>query len=152
MGFTDLRLYGAGKMDWLAAGLPAEGEDREPTIGELMRSDVPRCRPGERLGDLGSRWREWPWCAVVDDDGVLLGRVRRSELDEHPDWPAFEAAEPGPSTYRPSVPAGELRGVMEKGGHRHLYVSDGEGRLLGIVTRDDLDRAAVPDPTAASPE
>jgi CBS domain-containing protein len=142
MGFGDVSLYRPGKMDWLAAGLPWEGEEREPMIGDLMRREVPTCGPDERVGDLAARMDGWPWCAVVDDAGVLLGRVRRSRIDEHPDASALDAAEPGPSTYRPSTPAGELRERMEKGDHEQLYVSDGDGRLMGIVTLDAVRRSS----------
>jgi Mg/Co/Ni transporter MgtE len=141
--FDDVRLYGAGKLDWLAAGLPAEGDEREPMVGELVRGEVPTCRPDERVADLAGRIGEWPWCAVVDEENVLLGRVRRSQLEEEGERLAFEIAEPGPSTYRPSAPAGELREVMEKGDYDQLYISDGEGRLLGIVTLEDLRRPAA---------
>jgi hypothetical protein len=114
MGFSDVLLYHPGKMDWMAAGLPTEGEDSERLAAELMNKAVPACGPGERLGDVASRLDGWSWCAVVDDDGVLLGRISRDTIVEQPDARAFEAAEPGPSTYRASLSTIELLETMQQ--------------------------------------
>src|SRR5690242_1456991 len=117
MGFARVYDYEGGKMDWLAFGLPVEGSAAgEPTIGSVARRDVPTCQAHELLADLGGRMSEgWVWCAVVDADGVLLGRLRRRHLAESPQATAAEVMEPGPSTYRPSVPASEMVDLMTKG-------------------------------------
>lgn len=138
MGFSDVLLYHPGKMDWMAAGLPTEGEDGERMAVELMRTDAPTCGPDERLGDLAPRLDGWSWCAVVDGAGVLLGGVPRGSIAQHPDARAFEAAEPGPSTYRPSLPADELLETVQQSDQDQVFLSDPDGRLLGAVTREDL--------------
>jgi CBS domain-containing protein len=83
----------------------------------------------------------WSWCAVVNDSGILLGRLRRRQLDEHPELPAEHAMENGPSTYPPSTPAGELLERMKSRGFEAAFVSDPDGRLWGLVSRADLEGA-----------
>ena len=84
----------------------------------------------------------WEWAAVVNPHGVLLGRLRRTELeDADPDATAGGVMEPGPSTYRPSVGLDEL---LQRMGDRHFemaFVTDPDGRLSGLVTRRDISRA-----------
>ena len=134
--------YEGGKLDWLAFGLPAASSAAgEATIGGLARHDAPTCRPEERLADLGTRLSAgWSWCAVVNDHGVVLGRLRRRHVDERPDARAAEAMELGPSTYRPSVPAAEMVEVMRRGRFEHAFVTDSDGRFLGLVSRADLEQ------------
>lgn len=135
--------YEAGKLDWLAFDLPVEGAAAsEPAIGSVARHDVPTCQLHERLRDLGARMTGgWAWCAVVNADGVLLGRVRRHHLAESPDATAGEAMDAGPSTYRPSMPAAEMLQTMTKGRFERAFVTDSAGRLLGLVGRQDLEAA-----------
>lgn|SRR5437763_7400315 len=137
MGFSVL-LYHPGKMDWMAAGLPTQGEDDERLTGDLLYADAPICGPDDRLGDVAPRMQGWSWCAVVGDDGVLLGAVTRGAAVEQADARAFEVAEPGPSTYRPSVPTSELLETMRQSDRDQVFVSDPDGRFLGAVTREDL--------------
>ncbi|HYZ01854.1 MAG TPA: CBS domain-containing protein [Candidatus Binatia bacterium] len=137
MGFTVL-LYHPGKMDWMAAGLPTEGEDGERLTGDLLCADAPSCAPDERLRDVAPRMHGWSWCAVIGEDGVLLGGVTRDTTAEQPDARAFAVAKPGPSTYRPSVPTGELLETLQQSDQDQAFVSDPDGRFLGAVTREDL--------------
>jgi CBS domain-containing protein len=143
MGFSRVHDYEGGKLDWLAFGLPVDGAaTREPTIGDSVRRDAPTCLLDERLRDLGGRMSDgWTWCAVVSESGVLLGRIRRRQLAERPDATAREAMENGPSTYRPSVSARELVEVMKRGRFERAYVTDSDGRLWGLVGRQDLEAA-----------
>jgi CBS domain-containing protein len=132
-------------MDWLAFGLPVEGRAAgEPTAGSLARRDAPTCRLDERLGDLSLRLAPgWTWCTVVNETGIVLGRVRRRQVDQHPEACAGDAMEAGPSTYRPSVPASELIDAMKKGHFESALVTDGDGRFLGLVSRQDLEAASA---------
>jgi CBS domain-containing protein len=140
VGFDSVHDYADGKLDWLAFGLPVEGEAAgEPTAGSLSVA-LPTCRLDERLADVAARWPEGEsWCAVVDQAGIVLGRLRRRELGEAaPDVPASAVMEEGPSTYRPSLPAAELLRHMDEGGFSRALVTDSAGRLLGAVTRERL--------------
>ena len=140
MGFS-VWLYHPGKMDWMAAGLPTEGEDGERLIGDLVYADAPSCAPGERLRDVALRMHGWSWCAVVGEDGVLLGGITGGAAVEQAEARAFEVADPGPSTFRPSVPTSELLETMEQSDQDQAFVSDPDGRFLGVVTLEDLRRS-----------
>ena len=143
MGFTCVYDYEGGKLDWLAFGLPVEGEAaEEPTVGALA-VPLPTCGFDDRLGDVAGRWDgDDEWCAVVDAAGVVLGRLRLRRLREAPGTtPVKEVMEPGPSTYRPSLPATELLERMEHGSFTRALVTDSDGRLLGMVDRAALATA-----------
>jgi hypothetical protein len=143
MGFDPVHDYEAGKLGWLAFGLPVEGEAAgEPTAGSLA-VPLPTCGLDELHGDLAGRWRESEaWCAAVDAAGVVLGRLRRPQLADAPAViRAREVMDAGPSTYRPSLPAGELLERMERGGFSRALVTDPDGRLLGVVQRSALAAA-----------
>lgn len=48
LGFSEVYDYTAGEVDWLAHGLPTEGEAAgAPTAGRLVRDDVVACRLDE---------------------------------------------------------------------------------------------------------
>ncbi|HSR23180.1 MAG TPA: CBS domain-containing protein, partial [Candidatus Eisenbacteria bacterium] len=143
MGFSQVYDYEGGKLDWLAFALPAEGSaGSEPTVGSVARRDVPTCQLHERLSDLSVRMSQgWAWCAAVNADGVVLGRVRRRHLADSPGATVGEVMDAGPSTYRPSTPAAEMVEVMTRGRFERAFVTDSDGRLLGLVGRQDLEAA-----------
>src|SRR5579885_1220810 len=143
LGFTTVFEYKAGKQDWLAAGLPAEGRRAaDPTIAAVMRRDVPRFALDDRAGAIAdaTRARGWDWAAVVDSRGVLLGRVRAGDVKD-PNARAGDVMEHGPSTYRPNVGPEELLRRMLDHHFDQAFVTDPDGRLLGLVTRRDIARA-----------
>ena len=91
-------------MDWAAMGLPTEGKVAErPRAGDIARQGVPTCRLRDRLGDVRERAEASGWnvCLVVDDMGVVLGRLRGTVLKKEPD-----AAGPG---------VGDGESVMKEG-------------------------------------
>ncbi|TMF76218.1 MAG: hypothetical protein E6I15_07230, partial [Chloroflexi bacterium] len=76
LGFTKVYHYHAGKLDWMAAGLPTEGENaKRPRAGTVARKDVPVCALTDRVGQVRDRARAVGWDAAVavDDDNVVLG-------------------------------------------------------------------------------
>jgi Mg/Co/Ni transporter MgtE len=84
----------------------------------------------------------WDRCVVVNDERVVLGRIRRDELDEDPAALAEDVMQDGPTTFRPSVGAHEMLDYMRRRGKMtDTLVTDPEGRLLGVIRRDDLERA-----------
>lgn len=152
LGFRDVRDYAAGKLDWLAFGLPAEGHTAPiPKLAGAMRSDAPSCLLTDTVEVAKERLAggDWSWCAVLNPTGILMGRLRRGAAEEAPEGAlAVEIMEEGPSTYRPSVPCGELMERMKKGRFDLAFVTDPEGRWLGLVSRqatqEQLDRHPVP--------
>src|SRR5258708_17663133 len=56
LGFDGVHEYKAGKLDWLAAGLPTEGENSKcPRAGEASRKDATVCGLKDRLGHVRAR-------------------------------------------------------------------------------------------------
>lgn len=142
-GFDKVYEYKAGKQDWLAAGCPSEGRRAgEPTIAAVVRRDVPRFGLNDRAGTIRDSLESggWEWAAIVNRDGLLLGRVRLRDI-RAADVSASSLMEEGPSTYRPNV---ELDELLQRMHDRHFdaaFVTDPDGRLWGLVSRRDIARA-----------
>jgi CBS domain-containing protein len=137
--------YVEGKLDWLAAGLPTEGtEAARPKAGTVARSDVPTCRLDERLADVRERVRAagWDACVVVNEELVVLGLLRREELDGGGDLRVEQAMRPGPSTFRPHVPIEEIAEYMVRHEQESSPVTTSDGRLVGLLKQEDAVRAA----------
>jgi CBS domain-containing protein len=83
MGFEQVYEYAAGKADWGSFGLALEGtEGSETRAGAHLRTDVPTCRLDDPLRDVCERLDEsgWDTCFVVDERGVVLGRIGRAAI------------------------------------------------------------------------
>jgi CBS domain-containing protein len=134
--------YSAGIQDWKGAGLPIEGTNTQrPRLVDVVRRDVPTCSLGERLGDVHDRALAagWDACVVVSQERVVLGLLRAKELRADPDLPVERVMRPGPSTYRPFVSVEEMRGIMMGRNMESSPVTTSDGRLVGLVRRQDLD-------------
>ena len=137
--------YEPGKVDWLAHGLKVEGEEPDPpTAGGAMRDDVVRCGPTDRAAAVrGSiEYSPYPFALVTTAGGVVLGRVRASMLDPSSEVPVWDIAEPGPKTFRPHASAERVARQLAEKDLRWAIVTTPEGRLLGVASRQDLERAA----------
>lgn len=106
----------------------------------MARRDVPTCSLGERLGDVRDRVAAagWDACVVVSPELVVLGLLRAKELNIDQDLLAEQAMRPGPSTYRPSVSVTEMRRIMAGRGLDSSPVTTSDGRLVGLVRRQDI--------------
>jgi predicted transcriptional regulator len=146
-GFREVYDYVAGKLDWLAAGLPTEGELANlPRAGTVARHDVPTCTMDERLGDVRERTRDADWdaCVVVNEERVVMGLLRSRELDRgEPDRRIEEAMRPGPSTFRPHVPIDEMASYMIRHDLESAPISSSDGRLVGLLRRQDAAKVAM---------
>lgn len=141
-----------GILDWLAAGLPTEGRNAgRPRAGDVARSEVPTCRLEEPIGQVRERVRAagWDACVVVNDERVVLGLLRAGELQRGQDQPIEQMMRPGPSTFRPHVPIEELAHHMIHHDLPSSPVTTSDGRLVGLLRREDAARAALEHPGAA---
>ena len=137
--------YVDGKLDWLAAGLPIEGTNAErPRAGDVARRDVPTCRLDETIGEVRGRVRAagWDACVIVNDERVVLGLLREAELEEGRDEPVEQVMRPGPSTFRPHVPIEEMAHFMTDHDLPTSPVTSSDGRLIGVLRREDAVEAA----------
>lgn len=137
--------YGAGKLDWMAAGLPTEGENAtRPRAGTVARKDVPLCELTERLGDVADRVEGIGWNAVVvvDEQRVVLGLLRAAELAKDPELSIEQAMRPGPSTFRPYVLIKEMADNMTRHNVESSPITTSDGKLVGLLLRTDAVREA----------
>jgi rhodanese-related sulfurtransferase/CBS domain-containing protein len=156
LGFERVYHYVGGKADWLAHALPREGQDLVPHAGELVEPEPPTCLLSDSVADVraaldGSRYG---FCLVTTEHRIVLGRVRRSALNEaDPSAAAESVMEGGPSTVRPNTNARELIERLAKRDLRTAIVTTPEGRLIGVFHRADAERrlAAQRDERTASP-
>jgi CBS domain-containing protein len=139
--------YVPGKADWRAHGLPVEGEHADlPTAGDLARDDVVTCRLNDPVGPICEQLERSPYgfALVTTQDGILLGRLRGSVIRDAPAGTTAEAImEPGPSTVRADTLAADLAPRLAERELRTAIVSTPEGRLIGIVTRTDLEATSA---------
>jgi uncharacterized protein YjbJ (UPF0337 family) len=139
LGYSDVSDYAAGKVDWQANGLPTEGHAaREPRIGSLAVRDVPTCRLDQSIGQLQP---QDDLCIVVNEQGVILGDLRGKALRADPATRVEDVMNPAPITYRPNVSLHEMAHYLVDNPARRVLVSDSEGHFLGVVHRDDVQRA-----------
>jgi len=135
-GYPEVHDYVAGKADWLAAGLPTVGEGaRRQRVSEVMDRAVPTCGPADPVADVMVRLASGggQLCVVVNEHGVVQGRLRPDRLDSADVRPAEEAMEPGPATVRADADLAETTERMQRRGVASLIVSDPDGVLLGVV-------------------
>lgn len=145
MGFTEVYDYADGKLDWLAAGLPTEGSNSEqPRAGDVARKDAPTCRPDEPIGEVRERVRAagWDACVVVNGAGIIMGLLREKELGTGGDEPVEQVMRPAPSTFRPYVPIQEMAHFMVDHDLPTSPITSSEGRLIGVLRREDAVRVA----------
>ena len=144
LGFTQVFDYVAGEADWLAFGLPTEGTNADaPRAGHVARRAAPTCRPTERLGDAGdgARAAGWESSVVVDDRGVVLGRLRGDAFNGgDPDQPVEAVMEAGPTTVRPSEPLDALARRLRDRNVGTIVVTTSDGVLVGVLRREDAER------------
>jgi CBS domain-containing protein len=142
LGFREVYDYFPGKVDWLARGLPSEGEDvSKGRVGQVVRGDVVTCRLSDRAREVGELISASPYgfALVTSDGGVVLGRLRRSAIGADGERSAAELLEPGPSTVRPHAPLGALVERLRKRDLRTAVVTSPDGKLIGVLRRDEAE-------------
>ncbi len=145
--------YVGGKMDWLASGLPREGRDTDrPRAGDLARHAVPTCLPDAPIGELVQRVRQsgWDVCVVVNEQRVVLGLLPSHAWTAGPMVTADQAMELGPKTFRPNGSLDEIAKYMQKHDTQSALITTSDGVLLGLLCREDVERARDAQQPAAS--
>jgi Mg/Co/Ni transporter MgtE len=98
----------------------------------------------ERLGVVQERVRaaKWNACVVIDENHVVLGLLRSSELGGMADLLIDQVMRPGPSTFRPFVSVEEMAAFMMEHDLESSPITTSDGRLVGLLRREDA--ASVP--------
>jgi len=145
MGYSPVYRYVAGKMDWAAAGWEREGALGErPFVGDICRRDVPTCAPCATVGEARALADAagWDRCVVVSEDRVVLGLLSGPRLGADARLRADLAMEPGPSTFRVSLPVAEMADYMRRNNVQNVLVTTGDGVLAGALDRRSVEEAA----------
>ncbi len=123
----------------MACGLPVEGTIKSSSrAGAVARNGIPRCALGEKVGDLRDRFGDETVCVVLDDEGIVLGAVRREVVGLDDTTLVDDVMQPAPPTVRPGITTDELARSMARDGRTYVYVTTVDGALIGLVTRADL--------------
>jgi Mg/Co/Ni transporter MgtE len=142
LGFEQVYDYMPGKADWLARGLPANGDQTPPRrVKDVVRDDVVRAGLHEPVDQVRRRVVRSPYgfALVVADGGTLLGRLHKRALEADPALTSEQAMEPGPSTVRLDTGAVQLAKRLRQSDLTTAIATDPEGHLVGIVRLADLD-------------
>ena len=138
--------YAGGKADWAVHGLPLEGRTAgRRRVIDVARKDIPTCGPRECLGDVRDRVRAagHDVCIVVNERGIVLGRLRRDCWEREAEAPTEDCMELGPPTERPDKFLTEVIERLRKVGSLLItwYGRDEDGgRLVGVLSRADAER------------
>jgi CBS domain-containing protein len=146
LGFDAVYEYRAGKLDWLAAGNPTEGENSKgPRAGDVSRKGAVVCGLKDLVGDVRERALAAGWnvVVVVDDAQVVLGLLRSEQLEEEPGLPVEKAMRAGPSTFRPYVPIKEMADYMVEHQLDSVPITTSAGQLVGVLFKGDAAREAA---------
>ena len=133
--------YVPGKLGWYEENEAREGKAVDETwIGDVADAEVPTCGLKDRVGDVRRRTGDWETCVVVGPGRVVLGLLRKAELEGDPNATAEAVMRPGPKTFRPNVTLEELlKSMREHDIKTSSLVTTGEGRLLGVISRADAE-------------
>ncbi|MCH8920594.1 MAG: CBS domain-containing protein [Chloroflexi bacterium] len=77
---------------------------------------------------------------MVNDDRVVLGRLRGKTLDADPGATLESVMESGPTTIRPDEPLEAIVERMRDQRVGSILVTTSDGRLVGILYREDAER------------
>lgn len=142
-GFERAYDFVGGKTEWRERGLPTEGTGPFQLVaGQVSRPPTATCRPTTLAGQVRAELPPGPdsICAVTNDAGIVVGRVRWKDLPEDDDVVVEDFMQIGPATVQPRE---ELTGMVERmhsAAVKTILVTTPNGRLLGIVNRDDAER------------
>ena len=135
-GYGEVYDYVAGKADWMAAGLITErAAANRPRVSDVVDRSVATCGPADRLADVVKRFasRGADMCVVVNERGVVQGRIRFDRVEPTTLAGVEESMEPGPTTIRADADLADTRERMRRRGAASLVVTDPDGVLLGVV-------------------
>jgi CBS domain-containing protein len=127
--------YVPGKADWVAYGLPVEGEDSSTRfVGDSLDRNVPTCRLRDPLTTVKEKAGRSPTglCPVVTEQGTVLGLCEFDSLPDDPKLVAEDVMKSGPTTLRPSYSIDKAGERLRQSGKKGILVTSSDGRLMGV--------------------
>jgi CBS domain-containing protein len=139
LGYSPVYDYAAGKVDWLAAGLPTVRADSgERRALDAADPDPPTCGPDEVPDDVDAA--AVSSLVVINEHRVVLGRYRAGGPPPRGSTSVGDLMEPGPTTVRAHEPLAPLLKRMRQRRVGEVIVTTPEGELLGVVRRPKEDQ------------
>ena len=130
-----------GKSEWRELGLPMGGTGPFRYVaGQVLNPATATCLPDASSGDIRVMLGSARVCVVVNEAGVVAGRVRWNDLPPEQDARAEDFMQLGPATIQRREELGGLVHRMRKAGVTTILVTTPKGELLGIVDRADAER------------
>ena len=87
---------------------------------------------------------------MVNEARIVMGLLRAEELGREGDVTVESVMRPGPSTFRPHVAIDEMAKFMATHDLPNVPVTTSAGELIGLLIREDTDRAAQRRPRETS--
>jgi CBS domain-containing protein len=135
LGYGPVYDYAAGKVDWMAAGLPTVRADTsERRALDDADREPPTCRPDDLVNELSPVASDATF-VVVNERRVVVGRYRSGGASTTGGILVEQVMEPGPSTVRAHEPLAPLLERMARRAVDEVIVTTPEGELLGVVRR-----------------
>jgi hypothetical protein len=141
LGFHPVYRYQPGKDDWLVARLPLGGRSANvKRAADVARRDVPTCGLRDRASDVARRVREeaWPLAVVLNEERVVLGRLRPRDVEQRPDAIAQTIMIDGPRAVRGTRAADEMAAWLDERHIKGVLITTAAGVLVGYVRREDV--------------
>ncbi|MGH9259735.1 MAG: CBS domain-containing protein, partial [Acidimicrobiales bacterium] len=95
----------------------------------------PTRRPDDRVADIAGLTEHS--VVVVNERGIVLGRVSPDRLGAADSTPVEEVMEPGPATVRAHEPLAPLLERMARRSVSEVIVTTPQGELLGVLHRPE---------------
>jgi len=154
LGFAQVYRYAPGKADWRAAGLPMDGSLRPDLRAiDALRRDVVTCALDASVQDARREAERThsEFCLVVGNGQLVLGRLRRDALNADGALPVTDVMENGPTTIRADADLAALIDRMQTRKVATIIVSDSDGRLIGVVYREEGEELLARNQHPAAP-
>ena len=139
LGFGEVYDYAAGKMDWISADLPYEGDAY--LVHDVVRREIAAVPASASVADARERRSAVGFgpVVVVNDAGVVAGSLYQEPLERaDPAEPVTEVLRFGISTVHPSEPVEPLLERMNDAGIGRMVVTRPDGTLVGLFVAADV--------------
>jgi CBS domain-containing protein len=110
-------------------------------VASLARA-VPTVTLDATVADAASAAGDAPFVLVVNDLGIVLGKILDRSLEAATDDPVEQVMIEGPTTVRAGESLPALAERMEKAGTASVIVTSNQGELIGVLFTDDAVEAA----------
>ncbi len=112
------------------------------TTADAARKEVFTCSLSDSIKGMGEMIasKGQDDCIVLNDQGIVMGRTRRRAIEARGAQDTLEEVmELGPTTVRPDERLDAVVGRMRRRGVRSIVVATLDGKLVGVLYRDEAE-------------